>query len=595
MKIQKILNYYVMCIIFILNSVLLLAVPAIEITKVNSNGTLLSENYDTGEEVIFKVRVTNSDTEIGLENLKISVPLSTVLSATDTSGVSTSAFSNLTNEFKNKSDDAIEGDFELSGDFLATGVTIPPSGYIEYFISGTVENGIKDDLAVEGTVSGIVEPPEEEQTPEYETLATGSMTLTRIPYTYTVVKSTEQTYYEAEGTITYKVKVENTGVATIKDFILTDVFPAGLTVAEITATATGGSSAGTFSPTGNSTGDLEATAIVILPSGNVEYTIVADVVAGTTGAIENKAQAKVRNQTADSNTVTLNLAAYDFTVTKTSNLVNYTPNQDLTYKVRITNNSSTVKITQMELEDMLSEIEAIAADGSSKPVFASGTMSTTAELSDVGNSAGTFDSTGDNLEVTDITILPNSYIEYTIVGKVNDDISGSITNEVKVTDRNGNEETADVAVTSASSTLSLTKTADVTEDYKPGDTITYTVTVENTGAGIAANYLVKDLISDVVGEVGNNGAPLAANSPNASLFQSWTITASLGSGSTKSLSQLITNGGTSSNLDLQDTVAIFPGEKIVYTIAAQTSNAAIGNVTNEADLQIVGGGGYIII
>lgn len=560
-------NRYLALILFLLNSVFILSAPTIEIIKSNISGIAQSNLYDNGEQILYKVRINNPDST-NLNNIKVAVPLS-LITANKEGGGTGLVFSNLTNQIKGTSVNANAGIISTSGDFLASGVDIPAGGYVEYYVLGTINPLINGPVTVTVNVtnnSGNIN------------LATGTNTLTRVPYVYTLVKSSPISYYEKEGSITYKIAVTNTGTTTIKDFTLNDNLPTELTGASITGTATGGSNLGSFS----SSGDLIATGISITPGNKVEYTITANVKPGVTTPIVNTASSTVRNQTETSNTITLNLATYDFSIQKTVSPTNYTPNQNLTYKVRISNNSSTIPITKMKIEDVLSTITATAADGSTKMAFDSSTITITATSTGTSN-PGTFASSGD-LNATNVTIGTNSYVEYTIIGKVKADIVGPIINTAKATDRNGVEKTSVSNTTSVAPTLNLTKTANKTT-YRPGETIVYTVTVENTGAGIASNYLVEDLLTSITGNVGNTGGILATNVNPSPLFQSWTTTAVLGSGSTKSLSAIITNGGTTSNTDLLDIVTVFPGEKIIYTITGVTKDSSIGNIANKVDLK----------
>lgn len=560
-------NRYLALVLFLLNSIFLLSAPTIEITKSNSSGITQPNLYDNGEQILYKIRVNNPDVE-ELKNIKVAVPLS-LITANKEGGGTGLVFNNLINQIKGTSSGANAGTIPTSGDFLASGVDIPGGGYVEYYVLGTINPLINGPVIVTGDITN---------TSGNENLATGTNTLTRVPYTYTFVKSSPVNYYEKDGTVTYKITVTNTGTTTIKDFTVNDTLPTELTGASITATATGGSSVGNFSPSG----DLIATGISITPGNKVEYTITATVKPGVVTPIVNTASSNVRSQGETSNTVTLNLATYDFTIQKTAIPTSYTPNQNLTYKIRISNNSSTIPITKMKIEDILSTITATAADGSTKVAFDLSTVTVTATSTGTSNT-GTFNSSG-NLTATNVTIGTNSYVEYTIIGKVNADITGPIVNIAKATDRNGIEKTSTSNTNSVAPTLNLIKTANKTT-YRPGETIVYTVTVENTGAGIASNYLVEDLLGSITGNVGNSGGTSAANANPSALFQSWTTTAVLGSGSTKSISAIITNGGTTNNTNLLDIVTIFPTEKIIYTITGITKDSSIGNIANKVDLK----------
>lgn len=560
-------NRYLVLLLFLLNSVFLLSAPTIEIIKTNLAGTTLPNNYDNGEQILYKIRVNNPD-GTALNNIKVAVPLSAITANKEGGGTGL-VFNNLVNQVKGTSAGANAGTFNPSGDFLASGVDIPAGGFVEYYVLGTINPLINSSVTITADVTN---------NSGNTNLATTTNTLTRVPYIYTIVKSSPVTYYEKDGTVTYKIAVTNTGTTTIKDFALTDNLPTELTGATITGTATGGSNIGSFS----TSGDLIATGISITPANKVEYTITATVKPGVTTPIANSATSTVRSQSEVSNTVTLNLASYDFAISKTATPTSYTPNQNLTYKVRISNNSSTVPATKMKIEDILSTITATAADGSTKAVFDLSTVTVTATSTGASNT-GTFSSSGD-LTATNVTIAPSSYVEYTIIGKVNADITGPIVNTAKATDRNGIEKVATSNTASVAPTLNVTKTANKTT-YKPGETIVYTVTVENTAGGIASNYLVEDLLMSITGNVGNAGGTSASNLNPSALFQSWTTNVALAPGSTKSLSAIISNGGTTSNTNILDIVTVFPGEKIIYTITGIVKDSSISNIVNKVDLK----------
>ncbi|MGL4977404.1 MAG: hypothetical protein ACRC5G_05250, partial [Cetobacterium sp.] len=559
---------YLLFLAFLLNSIFLFAAPVVTIQKVNTLGAVQLEQYDTGETLRLRVRITNPAGSGDLTNLKIEAPLSGITSALDGGGTG-AAFTNLVNQISAFSTGANPGTVPLNGDFSVNGVDIPAGGFVEYFVRGTVNSLVKDMLIPVVTVKET----------NNTTIGTGTIELERVPYTYTIGKTSPASYYERDGVVTYKVTITNTNTSTrIKDFRVEDILPSDLTGATITATSTGTSIAGSFSPSGN----LIATGVEISPLGSVEYTITANVKPGVTTPIVNTATSTVRGQTESSLPLTLNLATYDYSIAKTATTTNYTPGQNLTYKVRIQNNSSSVEITKMKIDDILSTITATAANGSVKSVFAPGTITTTATTSGSSN-AGVFSPTG-NLSATDVNIATNSFVEYTITGKVNDDIVGAIENTAKAVDRNNVEKISTISTTSVAPVMNLTKTQNPTT-YRPGQTITYTVTVQNTGTGIASNYLVEDLLAGITGKLANNGTSLATDVTTGGLLNTWTVNAVLAPGSTKSLSAIVANGGSTSNTNLLDIVSVFPGESIVYTITTVAKDSAISNVTNVANLK----------
>ncbi|WP_297597665.1 hypothetical protein [uncultured Cetobacterium sp.] len=570
-------SYYkklVLLLFFVFNSVLVFAVPTgptVTVTKTDLVGNILAKNYDNGDQVIYKIRVDNPDVN-PLNSVMVSVPLSGLTSSLDAGGTG-AVFSNLAGQFKAKSSGANEGTFNLSGDFLASNVTIPAGGFVEYYVLGVVNPGVKDNIVVTAQVK---------DTTGSTILSSGSETLTRVAYSYTLVKSATTTtsgFYEKGGAVTYKVTVTNTGTSSIKGMTITDIQPADITGVTTTATATGGSIIGSFS----TSGDLIATGMTITAGSKIEYLMTGTVLANASADIINKATATVRSATLDSNTITLKLANYQYTLDKTSTNSKFTPNQNFTYKIIITNTSPTTAITKLKLEDTLSTLTALAVDGTTKVAFVPGTISTTASTATAGNSTGTFNTTGD-LTATDITILPSSSVEFQITGKVKPDIVGDITNIAKITDRNGNVATDPYVITSETPTLNVTKTQNIST-YKPGDPIVYTIGVSNTGLGIASQYVVEDTVLNILGNLANSGATSATDIISAYPFNSFTISAALDVGSTNSKSSLIDFGGTVSNQNLSDLISLYPNEKIIYTITVNTKNTSISNLTNNVNVK----------
>jgi uncharacterized repeat protein (TIGR01451 family) len=104
--------------------------------------------------------------------------------------------------------------------------------------------------------------------------------------------------------------------------------------------------------------------------------------------------------------------------------------------------------------------------------------------------------------------------------------------------------------------LQITKT-DGAPTYTPGNDVSYTVTVSNNGPNAVDNVTVTDAI------------------PAPVLAWTWACTAQNGGASG-------CNGVTNSAANFTDTVNLPNGANIVYTVTANTSPAAAGNLTNTA-------------
>lgn len=557
-----------MSVLFLLVNTFIFALN-INISTFNGN-----TNYDNGDEIQYLIRVENPAGEGTKNNLNISAPLSQLVSTLD-SGGNGNVFSNLENiiNLENRwsgadSDpDYNEGSFSPTGDFLTTGVSLPEGAFVEYIVSGVVNNGVNGNIQVTA------------QLDDSGNILTDDIEIGRVPYTYNISKSTTQNYYEKNGEVEYKVLVSNTGAYEIKELLIEDQVTNYLEGISISAVPGINSFEGTFS----TSGDLEAVGVRIAPGEAIEYTINGQVKSGINTAIENIATSTVRNESKVSNQVDLNLAIYEYVITKDVIQNEYVPGGGLTYKIKIENTSSTVGITKMEIEDELTGILALSAEGINKVAFDPNTISITATTSDSNSSSGNYNPNS-NLFATDVKISPNNFVEYEISLEVNSDIVGTISNTSKATDRNGIEKiSANIEINSAKPQLNISKSS-LSLTYKPEDQIVYTLNLTNTGDGIAKDYKLKDLLASLNVNLANNGGP-GANDLLGNPFSDGNIHVTLASGSSNSTSDLLLNGGTTSQLNLEDTVTVFPGEELIYTITLNTKSTAISNLSNVAVLE----------
>ncbi|MCD8090661.1 MAG: DUF11 domain-containing protein [Clostridiales bacterium] len=99
-------------------------------------------------------------------------------------------------------------------------------------------------------------------------------------------------------------------------------------------------------------------------------------------------------------------------------------------------------------------------------------------------------------------IAADSSVELTLVVNVNEGVSTgeTLSNKASITSENGND--ADIESETASDEivapdLAIVKTVDKTS-ARAGDTLTYTITVTNNGTGTGRDFIVEDVISDLV-------------------------------------------------------------------------------------------------
>ncbi len=92
-------------------------------------------------------------------------------------------------------------------------------------------------------------------------------------------------------------------------------------------------------------------------------------------------------------------------------------------------------------------------------------------------------------------IHPDHTVQLHVEGVVKADLVGDITNLVEVSDSSGSQ-TAEATYVAATADLSVDKTVDKNQ-YESGDTLTYTIKIENTTANWANDVQVKDLVNDI--------------------------------------------------------------------------------------------------
>ena len=399
-----------------------------------------------------------------------------------------------------------------------------------------------------------------------------------------VTTTVNSNFYENGDTIVYTIKVENPTSNPLIDYKVENLFlNSGKFSSVVIAsdTSSPGSSFGTF----NSTGNFYAEGVGIPVDGFVQYKVTATLKTTTTGTVVETTQLYDETlKQVDSSVATVEPVVYNYTVTKTAASPFYNFNGNIVYTLTIQNNHATMPLSKISVTDILSTITATSFTGTG-PAFDMSNVTISASGTN-GSNTGTFSSTGD-LSATNVTVAPSSNVKYVITAKVNNDILGDISNQAKVTDK--------VNVSVNSNTLTLAQSAPVTtitkslvsaNPYNPGGIVQYLVAVKNTGTGIAYNRLVKDLLGDINVNLASN--VLASNSASdisGTPFSSVSISASLGSGSTKSTSDLLKSGGVTTVPNLEDdNVVIYPGETINYTITANTNNVAISNIPNSATL-----------
>ncbi|WP_318489678.1 hypothetical protein [Photobacterium leiognathi] len=367
--------------------------------------------------------------------------------------------------------------------------------------------------------------------------------------------------------INYTITVENTGDAWLNDLPIKDALTS--ITADIAHDATSPTEGAAFSSvsveakasdgsfvTSNASDNIDAVAD-IKPKGSVTFTVTAVVADNVIGAIDNTAYAGSDNTPSEKVTITPKQG--DFELTKTADIETYVTGQEVTYSVTLSN-SSDAWISDISLQDQVSKIVADSHAGVKAPAFDASSINFTWAS---GGAIKSFVDANSANESATVSLAPKGKVIFTIKAKVADNIVGDITNEATA-----NDKTADVTITPKASEFDIHKAADI-ETFVPGQVVTYTVTVNNTGGTWLDDLPIKDDLKAIQTDViGTSGSKEKGNA-----FSAIEVTASATPDST------VTNTAADT---IDATTDIKPQGSVTFTVKATVAANVIGNIDNTA-------------
>ncbi|MFV8430638.1 hypothetical protein ACNO6Y_08560 [Vibrio owensii] len=341
--------------------------------------------------------------------------------------------------------------------------------------------------------------------------------------------------------------------------------------AEISASASFLSSAGDYDRNGN----LTATDVRIRNNGTVSYTIKATVSEQAAGDINNVANVRSGALSReDSNTTTHQRVVYEHSIDLSASVDKYGTGQALVYTLKVSNTGS-AKIQGMTVTDLVADIEAEDINGAMISAFTS--VSNSSSTSGSGSNAGTFSTSG-NLDAKDVSIAVGGSVTYTIRGQIDSTLVGDIINDsAEAKTRDDNQSAGGITTPPKDADVTLSHSLNKTDDYLVSDVFSYQIIVSNaSGAGIAHNYTVQQLMDALESDLGNDiSNEKNADDTTGNPYSTWTNeVVSIGS---KSLSELHASGA-ETDKSLDDKVSIYPGEEIVYSIEVHASPVSIGKI-----------------
>ncbi|MFZ5885657.1 MAG: sortase [Chloroflexota bacterium] len=431
-----------------------------------------------------------------------------------------------------------------SGNFTDT-VNLPAGSSITYTITAQVASSAAGNLTNTVTVApptGVTDP-----TPGNNTASDTDIQNSQAAIS--VTKDDGVTQYIPGTSLTYTITVANTGPSDTLGVSVTDNIPAQFTSWTWTCVGSTGGAAGCtpYSGNGNFTDSIDLAGA--FPS-SITYQVTAQVASSATGGLTNTVAVShpadtIPGDNTASDTDTPNYQA-DLYVTKDDASATYTPGVGVTYTVTIGNNGPS-DATGAVLTDNL---PAQAASWT-------WTCST-----NTGGASGCDGYGPGNANFSDTVDLPaGSSISYSVTVVIPSSATSDLINTADIqspagltdTDTTNNSDT-DTDTQNSQAAISVTKDDSVTE-YIPGTSLTYAITVTNSGPSDALGVGVTDNIP--------------------SQFTSWEwVCAGAAGGATGCDSY------GPGNSDFTDSIDLPAGSSITYTVTAQVSSAATGSLTN---------------
>ena len=425
-----------------------------------------------------------------------------------------------------------------SGDFTDV-VNLPAGASITYQVAASIRSSATGDLTNTATVappSSITDPDPNNNTATDTDSADPQAALS-------VTKDDGVTQYVPGSSVTYTITVTNSGPSDALGVVVSDPIPSQVASWEWTCTTTGGA-------TCNGSGGpitTDFTDTVDMPAGStITYTVVANIASSATGNLVNTVTithpedtTPGDNQATDTDTQDVQVDLY---VTKTDGQASYTPGVGLTYTVVVGNNGPSDAIGAQLTDIRPSQVSSW----------------TWTCVGATGGASGCDDDLSNPAVFTDTVDLPaGSTITYQVTVVIPSSASGTLTNTVEVdhpeeTDPRNNQAT-DTDTQESQVNLSVTKDDGVTQ-YVPGSSVTYTITVTNSGPSDALGVVVSD--------------------PIPSQVASWEWACTTTGGATCS------GSGGFITTDFTDTVNMPAGSTITYTVVANIASSATGNLVN---------------
>lgn len=396
--------------------------------------------------------------------------------------------------------------------------------------------------------------------------------------------------YQNGQSIDYTITVKNTAAKTLRDVSIKDPVwdeqadgEAGKVKAfsslTIIPSNSWGSKPGSFVA---SDANLDVTDAVLLPFGSIDFQVQATVSNDVVGVIElgdTVVEADIDGDGSAESFIPAsksiyNPVPYQYEVKLSVDKPQYQVGDSLTYTLEVVNTGSYL-VQNLSIEQLFASLSVEDMSGGMSSPFSSVEISgiKSGSLSNLGSFA-----TSGDLKVTGASIDTGGKLSYTITTTVNNNMVGDIITSAKSHTKDGDVDSIELTTPPAQPQVSIEHTISKTSAYLVNGERVFTITVSNTGLGIAHNYHVKQNIADLVSNLGlgnNLKAEHDSTDVSGNPFSNWNIDVTDTGANSQSRYK---DSGTQTNVPFDDTVSLFPGESLTYEIKATLSPVAIGAV-----------------
>lgn len=358
-------------------------------------------------------------------------------------------------------------------------VDLPVNATITYTVVAQIASSATGSLVNTATVTAPADPPDPNLA---NNTATDTDTLT--PIADLAITKTDNSDTAVPGSqVTYTITVTNNGPSDVTGATVSDTIPSAF--ASYTVSGTNG-----FNSSGSGGSAFSDTHANLASGASITYTITGTLSQTVTGNLTNTATVAApsgttdptsgNNSATDSDTL---VPLVDLAVTKTDSSETAVPGQTVTYTITVTNNGPSA-VSSIVLNDTL-------------PSALSGVS--------FSPSAGSYDSgTG---VWSGLNLTPGASVTMQVSGTIDPAATGDLTNSVLVlppegvNESNGDNNSAtDTDTLTPEVDLAVAKTDNQTSAV-PGDSVTYTVTVTNSGPSTVSSLALTDTIPAALGSV----------------------------------------------------------------------------------------------